>query len=167
MWVIRSPQSALAAQVRASRVAWASNPTEIAETIGALGRRALARSGGDGARAEAIFEGYLSRVSNRLENAGSRFGVEWQPAALADGTRVPGYLFYGRAGEKVFHPFGTSRRLDAGIIDLTKVRLYPGVAEHPVIHGFDITVDMTKPNIVPYYQEYFGPIPIDDIRLPR
>jgi hypothetical protein len=76
---LSAPRSALAAQVRASRVAWASNPTEIAETISALGRRALARSGGDGARAETIFEDYLSRVSNRLENAGSRLAWSGSP----------------------------------------------------------------------------------------
>jgi hypothetical protein len=128
-----------------------------------LGLGALRRAGGDGARAEALFERYLSRVADRLEACNTRFGVEWQPAALRDGTRVPNFIHYEPVGGTKLYAYPGSRRLDAGIVDLSSVRS----GYHPVIHGFDLTVDLTKPNVVGYYQEYFGPIPINDIRLPQ
>jgi hypothetical protein len=37
----------------------------------------------------------------------------------------------------------------------------------PLVSGFDITLDSSKPNIVKKYQEYFGDIPIYDVRLPE
>lgn len=58
-----------------------------------------------------------------------------------------------------------SRRLDAGVIDLVAPVNQHGL--RPVVAGFDITLSPTKPNIVPYYQAYFGDIPIYDIRLPK
>ena len=58
-------------------------------------------------------------------------------------------------GDNVFATPG-SFRLDAGIVD----------AQGNVLSGFDITLDPTKPNIVPKYQNAFGDIPIFDIRLP-
>jgi hypothetical protein len=54
--------------------------------------------------------------------------------------------------------------LDAGIIDLGATANSQGL--RPLVAGFDITLDASKPNIVSYYQQYFGNIPIYDIRLP-
>jgi len=62
-------------------------------------------------------------------------------------------------------PYPGSRRLDAGIIDITGRASVDGL--YPVVSGFDITVNPLKPNIVPWYQEAFGPIPIFDIRPTR
>jgi len=141
-----------------------------------LGQRALRQSGGNAARSEQIFEGYLQGVSNRLGRTGSEFGIDIQPAALVDGERVPGFIWLHRGGANsplITAADGTprlfaypgSRRLDAGIIDLTAPANSYGL--RPVVAGFDITLSPTKPNIVPYYQQYFGDIPIYDIRVPK
>lgn len=121
-------------------------------------------AGGDAAKAERIFEGYMQGVANRLERMGAKYGVEIQPATNANG-RVWNFVQFRQGGgwtDKLY-AFPGSRRLDAGITDLTKAPNEFGL--RPLVSGFDITLDRAKPNIVQYYQEYFGKIPIFDLRL--
>ncbi|MDQ0612302.1 hypothetical protein QFZ83_006473 [Variovorax sp. W1I1] len=162
-----------AAAVR--HAAWGGDLGEVSGSIERLGLRALRQSGGDAQLSERLFEGYLNGVSNRLARTGSEFGIEIQPASLANAERVPNFIYLHRGGSSsplVTWPDGTprlyayegSRRLDAGVIDTTVAPNEHGL--HPVVAGFDITLSATKPNIVPYYQKYFGNIPIYDIRLP-
>ncbi|MGS0066573.1 type IV secretion protein Rhs, partial [Escherichia coli] len=61
------------------------------------------------------------------------------------------------------HYTGGSKRLDAGIIDITSPTNQYGL--HPVIEGFDITLNKTKPSAVDIYSDVFGGIDINDIRL--
>jgi RHS repeat-associated protein len=155
---------------------WGSDLASVSGTIERLGQRALRRSGGNATRSEQLFDSYLRGVESRLQKVGSEYGIEIQPAALANGERVPGFVWLHRGGANSplitnvdgaprLFAFPGSRRLDAGVVDVTAP-----VNAHslrPVIAGFDITLSSTKPNIVPYYQEYFGDIPIYDIRVPR
>jgi hypothetical protein len=119
---------------------------------------------GDAAKAERIFEGYMQGVANRLERMGAKYGVEIQPAANANG-RVWNFVQFrqGVGWTDKLYAFPGSRRLDAGITDLTQAPNEFGL--RPLVSGFDITLDRAKPNIVQYYQEYFGKIPIFDLRL--
>lgn len=125
----------------------------------------MRESGGDWRRAEEIFEGYLQGVSNRLQRSGSKFAVELQPAATADG-RVWNFiqLWHGNRWSDKLSAFPGSRRLDAGIIDLTTQPNAFGL--RPLQLGYDITLNTRKVDIVKYYQEYFGNIPIVDLRPP-
>ena len=111
-----------------------------------------------------------------MSRTGSQFGIDIQPAAISGGERVPGFIFLHRGGPNSslitgadgaprLFAFPGSRRLDAGVVDLTAPANQYGLK--PVISRFDITLSPTKPNIVPYYQQYFGDIPIYDIRLPQ
>jgi RHS repeat-associated protein len=145
----------------ARHVDWANDASNVAETIRNLGQRSLRQAQGNGTQAERLFGGYLRGVNNRLERLNSALSVEWQPAAINGGTRVPGFIYF-KPGNQLY-AFPGSRRLDAGIVNLAKVRN----GMNPVVWGFDITVDSKKPNIVQYYQQYFGNIPIDDIRLTK
>ncbi len=161
----------------ARHAAWGNDLNAVNGTIERLGGRALRLSGGDGAKAEQLFESYVNGVSNRLQRTGSGFGVEWQPAAIVNGERVPAFVWLHRgnswnsplisdaAGNPRLFAFPGSRRLDAGVIDITVAPNSQGL--YPVLSGFDITVDASKPSIVRYYQQYFGDIPIYDIRLTR
>lgn len=91
----------LSSAIRASTVrhaAWSSDLTEISGSIERLGQRALRQSGGDARYAERLFEDYLQGVTNRLSRTGSEFGIDIQPAALAGGDRVPGFIFLHRGG---------------------------------------------------------------------
>jgi hypothetical protein len=138
--------------------------------VSALGRRALRQSAGDWRRSEDLFQSYLQGVENRLTHTGSRFGTEWQPAALVGGERVPAFIYrekldgsglvHDRWGNLKLEPYPSSRRLDAGIVD----RSDPSLNKR-VLSGFDITLNTRKPSITKYYQEAFGPIEIFDIGL--
>ena len=169
-----APNNALA-NAAARHAAWASDVNAISSTIERLGRRALRQSGRDWRRSQGLFEGYLDGVSNRLARTGSDFGLDIQPAAIVGGERVPAFVYLHRgnswssqlitdaAGNPRPFAFPGSRRLDAGITDLTTPANLHGLRR--VVAGFDITLDASKPNIFPHYQEYFGQIPIYDIRL--
>jgi RHS repeat-associated protein len=170
-----TPNSA-AANAAARHAAWGGDVNAISGTMERLGQRALRQAGGDWRCAEQLFESYLQGVSNRLGRVNSRFGVEIQPAAIADGQRVPAFVHLHRgrswssplvadaAGNPRLFAYPGSRRLDAGIIDLDASPNSQGL--RPLVVGVDITLDASKPDIVPYYQQYFGTIPIYDIRLP-
>ena len=171
-----APDSAIADIAAARHAEWGSDLGQINGTIERLGQRALAQSGGDSQEAERLFESYLSGVSNRLASADSGYGIDIQPAALSNGERVPNFIYLNRGGpgtslitgadgEPQLYGFPGSRRLDAGVIDVTAPANQYDL--QPVVSGFDITLSATKPNIVPYYQKYFGNIPIYDIRLPK
>ena len=135
---------------------WANNIDDINATVERLGQRALRESGGNWQVSEQIFEGYLQGVENRLIRTGSQYNVKIQPAALPGGEIVPPYVQYGGANGPIF-PYPGSRRLDAGIFNSQTGSF---------ASGFDITLNSSKPSIVPYYQEAFGNIPIFDIRTP-
>lgn len=137
-------------------------------TVERLGKRGLRESGGDWHKAEALFEGYLGRVQNRFTRTGSGLGVEIQPAALRDGTRVPPFIHFlnGDGSLSRLYAFPKSRRLDATIVDTQDITRGVGGSYPRVLSGFDITLNRTKPNRVQYYQEFFGDIDISDIRLP-
>lgn len=136
----------------ARHAAWSSDLNAINETVGRLGQRALRNSGGDWRASERLFERYLGGVQNRLSRTGSSLSVEIQPAAIPGRGRVPAFR---RFGDRVFATPG-SRRLDAAVAR----------PDGSLVSGYDITLDAGKPNIVQYYQDAFGPIPILDIRLP-
>jgi hypothetical protein len=166
----------IAETAAARHAAWSSDLGQINTTINSLGQRALTQSGGNPQLAEQIFNRYLGQVDNRLINSGSPYGIDIQPAALKNGERVPNFIYLNRGGpgtslitgadgEPQIFAFPGSRRLDAGVIDTTAPLNQYDL--QPVISGFDITLSPTKPNIVPYYQSYFGNIPIYDIRLPQ
>jgi hypothetical protein len=169
--------SAVNAEIAISRhSAWGTDLGSVSNSIERLGQRALKQSGGDPRLAESLFDQYLGGVNNRLARTSSDFAVETQPAALASGERVPNFIYLHRGssnsplitgadGTPRLFAFPGSRRLDAGVIDtLAQPNQYD---LQPIIAGFDITVSSTKPNIIPYYQQYFGDIPIYDIRLPH
>ncbi|MEO8362212.1 MAG: RHS repeat-associated core domain-containing protein [Vicinamibacteria bacterium] len=168
----RTPTPSVADASASRHAGWGGDLTQVNRTVRRLGQRALRESAGDWVRSEALFESYLGGVGNRLSRGGSRFGVEMQPAALPGGERVPGFLellkadgsgvSMDRFGRPRLVPYPGSRRLDAGIIDLTT----PG-PNRQVLSGFDITLNRTKRPIVDYYQEAFGKIPIFDVRLPH
>ncbi|MEM9754168.1 MAG: hypothetical protein AAF916_12410, partial [Planctomycetota bacterium] len=158
----------------ARHAAWADNLFAVSGSIEKLGIRALKHSGGDWRLSESLFNEYLGKVSHRLRMQGSRYGVEIQPAALAGGERVPPYLHFryhvGRgpfisdgAGRPILFAYPGSRRLDAGIVDMTVGGNRSGL--RPLVAGFDITLNARKSHIVEYYQQFFGEIPIYDIRL--
>jgi RHS repeat-associated protein len=141
--------------------AWAKSITTINETAERLGQRALRSSGGDWRKAEKLFRSYLGGVERRLRKTGSSLAVEWQPAAIPGRGRVPAFRnLVDRSGLRRIFATKGSRRLDAGIVDLTSKGPL-----HQLVSGFDITLDASKPSIVRYYQEAFGEIPILDIRL--
>ena len=158
-----SPVAPSPAAASARHTAWGQNLGAVNSTTSKLGQRALREAGGDWRRAEEIFEGYLQGVSNRLQRTGSKYAVEIQPAANADG-RVWNFiqLWHGNRWSDKLYAFPGSRRLDAGIVDMTAQPNSFGL--RPLSSGFDITLDARKPNIVQYYQEYFGDIPIFDLR---
>lgn len=174
---VSTPSPTAARQVSSRHVSWGSSLSQVSGSLERLGQRALQRSGGDAQRAERLFEQYSNGVKNRLMQTGSEFGIEVQPAALKDGTHVPGSIWMHRGGgnsplvpglDNLPKPYAWkgSRRLDLGVVD-TSVGTPNQHGMFPVVAGFDITLDATKRNIVPYYQEYFGNIPIYDIRLPQ
>jgi hypothetical protein len=74
-------------------------------------------------------------------------------------------LITGADGEPKLFAFPGSRRLDAGVVDITAPANQYDLKS--VVSGFDITLDATKSDTVPYYRKYFGNIPIYDIRLPE
>jgi len=169
-------ESGIGGEVSERHLSWSSDLASIGQTIERLGQRALHQSGRNASQSERIFESYLQAVENRLSMAGSEFGIEIQPAALAGQERVPNFINLHRAGPNsplITAADGTprlfaypgSRRLDAGLIDLRAPANEHGL--QPIVAGFDITLSTTKPNIVPYYQQYFGNIPIYDIRTPQ
>jgi len=159
VWVHNAGLSRVARRAAARHKAWARDVGRISKTAERLGRRALRRSGDDWVRSERIYRSLLEGVENRLRRAGSIFGIEWQPAAIPGIGRVPAFRTFFRDGKRWIFATKGSRRLDAGIIDLTS----PGPLRR-VVSGFDITLDAAKPNKVRYYQEAFGQIPIADIR---
>jgi hypothetical protein len=109
---------------------------------------------------EALFKRYLGGVENRLRRTGSSLGIEWQPAAIPGRGRVAAFRqFVDRNGVRRIFATKGSRRLDAGLVDLTQSGRFK-----PLVSGYDITTSKTKPSIVGYYQEAFGDIPIFDIR---
>jgi hypothetical protein len=66
-----------------------------------------------------------------------------------------------------------SRRLDAAIVDLSKPPVVPpqnltgaDIGYNPVVTGFDITLDASKPDPTAYYQAAFPGAKIIDIRKP-
>jgi len=122
-------------------------------------------AGGDPLKAEMAFESYMQGVANRLARVGSKYDVEIQPAANARG-RVWNFVQFrqGRGWTKHLYAYPGSRRLDAGIVDTSAAPNAFGL--RPLVSGFDITLNASKPNIVQYYQEYFGKIPVFDLRLP-
>jgi len=153
---------------------WANDLGAVSSTIERLGHRALRQSGGNWQKSQELFENFLNGVSNRLGRSSSPFGIEIQPAALRGGERVPAFVHLHRGGwdspvitERLGNPrlfaFPGSRRLDAGIFDVTSAANAEGL--RPLVAGFDITLDASKPSIVSYYQRFFGNIPIYDIRL--
>ncbi|ODM24579.1 hypothetical protein A7W90_00085 [Clostridium sp. Bc-iso-3] len=128
-----------------------------------LGKRALRESGGNWQKSEALFEKYLGSVENRLRRVGSNYGVETQAAAIKVGQRVPAGFNIGNK----WIPYKGSGRLDAAIVDLTQTASSPTKYQgmfHPVVSGFDITLNPTKPSVIGKYKEIFGDIPIFDIR---
>ena len=147
-------------------VNWGSNLDDINDTIVKLGLRALKNSGGNWRKSEALFEKYLQTVENRLRNVNSEYGVEIQPAAVQGGLRIPAGFWIGK---NKWVPYRGSRRLDASIVDLSQIANSPTKYQgkyKTVVSGFDITLNPTKPSVITKYQEYFGDIPIFDIRLP-
>lgn len=104
------------------------------------------------------FFGYLEVIEGRLVRMNSPFRVELQPAAVPGRGRV--YSFVDRPDlgflNEILYP--ESRRVDAGIVNITSETSVDGL--YPLVSGFDITLNPLKPDIVPYYQEAFGPIPI-------
>lgn len=110
----------------------------------------------------------------RLSRTQSKYAVELQPAAIAGGARVPSLiwmhrgdatspLIMGADGALRLFAYPGSRRLDAGIIDVTAAANQHGL--RPVVSGYDITLNTAKSPVGGYYREYFGNIPIADIRL--
>jgi hypothetical protein len=94
--------------------------------------------------------------------------------AIAGGERVPNFiwlhrgdatspLILGRDGAPRLFAYPGSRRLDAGIVDLTASPNQYGL--RPVVTGYDISLSATKPPVGGYYRDYFGNVPISDIRL--
>ena len=157
----------------ARHVAWSSDLGAINDTAAALGQRALRNSGGDWAQSEALFNRYLSLADARLARTGSGYAVELQPAAIGGGERVPSFiwmhrgdatspLIMGSDGAPRLFAYPGSRRLDAGIVDMTALANQHGLRQ--VVSGYDITLNATKPPVGGYYREYFGNIPITDIR---
>ncbi|MCB5426409.1 LysM peptidoglycan-binding domain-containing protein [Altererythrobacter sp. CC-YST694] len=166
--------SVAAESVSARHIAWSSDLGAINDTVAALGQRALRNSGGDWAKSEALFNRYLSLADSRLAHTGSGYAVELQPAAIAGGERVPSFIWRHRGdaasplimdanGAPRLFAYPRSRRLDAGIIDMTAAANQYGL--RPVVSGYDITLNAAKPPVGGYYREYFGNIPITDIRL--
>lgn len=158
----------------ARHLAWSSDLGAINDTVAGLGQRALRNSGGDWVKSEALFNRYLSLADARLARTGSNFGVELQPAAIAGGERVPSFiwrhrrdgsspLILGRDGTPQLFAYRGSLRLDAGIIDLSASANQYGL--RPVVSGYDISLSANKSPIGGYYRDYFGNIPISDIRL--
>lgn len=143
----------------AKQVAWAEDISSINATVTRLGERSLAKSSGNWRTAELTFQRYLSAADRRLIAAEARYRVQWQPAAVPGRGRVPAYVsFTDRQGARRIFAYPGSRRLDAGIVEVSSGR---------TVSGFDITLDASKPRIESYYQEAFGDIPIFDIRLPQ
>ncbi len=162
-----------AERISARHLAWSSDLGAINDTTVALGQRALRNSGGDWVKSEELFNRYLSLADARLARTGSSYAVELQPAAIAGGDRVPNFvwlhrgdatspLIMGSDGTLKLFAFPGSRRLDAGIIDMTVTPNQNGL--RPLVSGYDITLSPTKPPVGSYYREYFGDIPIADIR---
>jgi hypothetical protein len=173
--LVTSATQPSAAAISPRHVAWGSDLGEVSSTIERLGIRALRQSNGNAQLSEQLFETYLTGVGNRLTRVSSEFGIEIQPAAIAGGERVPNFIFLHRAGPNSplitgadgsprLFAYPGSRRLDAGVFNTTAAATEDGL--RPIIAGFDITTSQSKPNIVRYYQEYFGNVPIYDIRLP-
>jgi hypothetical protein len=150
-----------AAELAAERhAAWSRSIPRINKTVQGLGERALRESGGNWRQSETLFRRYLGGVERRMQGSGP-FGLEWQPAAIPGRGRVPAFRTFWNRAQGRYRTFATkgSRRLDAGLTDLNA----PGPLR-PLVSGYDITLDPSKPSIVRYYQEAFGEIPILDIR---
>ncbi|EGE8314916.1 RHS repeat protein, partial [Escherichia coli] len=145
---------------------WGSEQSNISDVLNSLGNRALKYANGDWIKSEAAFNKYINMINKRLELTGSKFRVEIQPA-IKNGERVPattnGPFKVNGKWTSGTHYTGGSKRLDAGIIDITSPTNQYGL--HPVIEGFDITLNKTKPSAVDIYSDVFGGIDINDIRL--
>ncbi|ELV89225.1 RHS repeat-associated core domain protein [Escherichia coli PA19] len=145
---------------------WGSEQSNISDVLNSLGNRALKYANGDWIKSEAAFNKYINMINKRLELTGSKFRVEIQPA-IKNGERVPattnGPFKVNGKWTSGTHYTGGSKRLDAGIIDITSPTNQYGL--HPVIEGFDITLNKTKPSAVDIYSDVFGGIDINDFRL--
>ena len=168
--IMPSPPESISARHRA----WSSNFDAIHNASMQLGYWALQKSGGDWRKSEALFNQYLSAADRRLARTGSPYALEWQPAAIANGERVPSFLWQHRGDETAplvlnrdrtprLYAYEGSRRPDAGLTNLTFAPNSYGL--RPLVSAYDITLDAFKPSRVDYYRKYFGDIPIGDIRL--
>lgn len=93
------------------------------------------------------FRQYLQGVGNRLKKNGRKYGVEWQPVALENGARVKSFFrLKGRNGIIRILARKGSRRLDAGIVDLTNIQR----SFFKVVINFDTSIIELKPLIVSY-----------------
>jgi hypothetical protein len=161
-------------------IAAASKPSPGLEQVDRLmirfGQRALRDSGGDWRIAEQKFDAYGAALNARLQATGSTLRIEFQPAALVGEGRVPNFIHMHRGGESSplitdrngdprLFAYPNSRRLDAGVVDLRDSPDEFGL--RPLQSGYDITLDARKRDIVSYYREAFGDVPIEDIRLKR
>jgi len=158
------PEFGVAGNAAARHAAWSRSIPDINRTVQGLGERALRGSGGDWQKAESTFRRYLGGVERRMQAAGGPYGVDWQPAAIPGKGRVPAFRTFWNRSQGRFRTYATrdSRRLDAGLTDLAA----PGPLR-PLVSGYDITLNASKPSIVQYYQDAFGQIPILDIRVPQ
>jgi RHS repeat-associated protein len=136
---------------------WASNLTQIQNTMARLGMRALQQGGRNQNRAEAILNRYATLMNRRFRAVGSskRAATElaaWNGSATATqrGTRA------FRMNTAV--PLAGTSRLDLAVYSTT-------MRGKPVLAGIDISYDYHKVFKLIQYRSAFGNIPMADVRL--
>ncbi|PHM76854.1 RHS family protein [Xenorhabdus cabanillasii JM26] len=145
---------------------WGNSTDKISKSLNKLGERALKNSGGNWKKSEELFNKYIGMANDRLSKVESKYRIEIQPA-IKNGIRVPavtkGPVYSNGRWHTGFRYTKGSKRLDAGIYDITSKANEHGL--HPIIEGFDITLNSTKAHASDIYKDVFGGITINDIRI--